>query len=36
MKKKKIILIATPKDLKKLANSMSCCTGGPTPVKPEE
>jgi len=37
MKAKKIIVLAQPKELKKVAATMSCCkAGAPAPVGPEE
>lgn len=36
MKKKKIITLAKPKDLKKVADTMACCKTGPTPINAEE
>jgi len=36
MKKKKIIVLAKPVDIKKIADTMACCKAGPLPVKAEE
>ena len=36
MKAKKIIVLAPAKKIKKMADSMACCKGGPAPVKAEE
>lgn len=37
MKAKKIIVLAQPKKLTEVANSMACCKGSsPAPVGPEE
>ncbi len=37
MKAKKIIVLARPKTLKEVANSMACCrAGAPAPFGPEE
>ena len=36
MKKKKIIVLKRPVTIKKIADTMTCCKSGPTPVKTEE
>ncbi len=36
MKKQKIVILAKPKDLKKMAQTMACCSTGPSAIKAEE